>query len=226
MKQQIKEKKDRRRAKKILLIVAGGICAFILIFFGVSRFISSSRRGDKTTQSNNYRFDYANYDENIFLDKKYMSYDRSIYYTGVNTYMTVTIDREHMDDVSEIYREPVLFLMDYIDAMINGDVAGFNACHAPEYYTGGRQPKENFTMQKLYSITLISVDNWYDDSDSDAERYYNIGIEYMIKNNNGTLRNDMGSDAIRRKYLTIKETSDGDFSITDESYFSSLEQNQ
>lgn len=225
MKQQIKEKKDRRRAKKILLIVTGGICAFILIFFGVSRFISNSRGGDET-QPNNYRFDYANYDENIFLDKEYMSYDRSIYYTGVNTYMTVTIDRKHMDDVSEIYREPVLFLMDYIDAMINGDVTEYNACHAPEYYTGGRKPKENFTMQKLYSITLISVDNWYDDSDSTAKRYYNIGIEYMIKNNNGTLRNDMGSDAIRRKYLTIKETSDGAFSITDESYFSGLEQSQ
>ena len=185
------------------------------VFYGISKI----KFGGNTETSNVYKFDYANYDENIFEDSKYMGYDRSIYYTDAEGYMTVTIDRENMDDVNEAYREVILFMMDYIDAMINGDVEKYNSCFDPSYYTGGRQPKKNFTQQKLYRIKLIAVDYWYDESGGSSVMYYNIGIEYMIKNNNGTLRDDMGSDALRIKYLTIKET-DGNFAITDESYFS------
>lgn len=212
-------KKDKKTAKKTILIVFAAMCIFMILYFMVSYGISKIKFGGNTETSNVYKFDYANYDENIFEDSKYMGYDRSIYYTDAEGYMTVTIDRENMDDVNEAYREVILFMMDYIDAMINGDVEKYNSCFDPSYYTGGRQPKKNFTQQKLYRIKLIAVDYWYDESGGSSVMYYNIGIEYMIKNNNGTLRDDMGSDALRIKYLTIKET-DGNFAITDESYFS------
>ncbi len=216
------EKKQRNAAKKAIIVVLCAVCMLIIVFYCIIWAVNRHGNGDETLP-NNYTFDYANYDEDIFRDKEYMSYDRNIYYTSINSYMTVTIDRENMDDVSESYRRPILFMMDYIDAIVNGDVETYNSCHASEYYKSGRKPKENFTMQKLYAIKLTTVDTWYDDAGSEALRYYNIGIDYMIKNNNGTLRNDMGSDAIRRIYLTLKETSSGTITITDESYFSCLE---
>lgn len=136
-----------------------------------------------------------------------MGYDRGVTYTNGN--LTVTVDREHLDDVSEAYRETVLFMFDYIDAMINGDAQKFNSMYAASFFKDGRTPRERFTQQKIYAANIVAVDNWYDDSESSAVTYYNIGIDYMIKNNNGTLRDDMGSDAVRRKYLTIRKDADG-----------------
>lgn len=219
------EKTSRKTAKKAIIIVFLTVLVSMVVLYCILLAIQKRSDSEKK-QPNNYRFDYVNYDEDIFGDKEYMSYDRNVYYTSVNSYMTVSIERDSLDDVSEAYKSPVLFMLDYIDAMINGEADTFNAYHAPEFYTNGRTPLERFTMQKLYSITITAVDNWYDDSGAEAVRYYNMGIDYMIKNNNGTLRNDMGSDAIRRKYLTLRETADGTITIIDESYFSRLEDMQ
>ncbi len=210
---------NKKKTKKAIIIVFAAICGFIVLCYAAAYAISKIGTGEPAETSNVYRFEYPNYDEDIFKDKKYMGYDRSVYYTSAEGYMTVSIDRDDLSGVSESYREAVLFLMDYIDAMINGDVEKYNSCYDPSYYTNGKKPKEKFTQQKLYMIKLTAVDRWYEDSESSGVTYYNIGIEYMIKNNNGTLRNDMGSDATRIIYLTIKEAN-GKFAITKESYVS------
>lgn len=206
-------------AKRGIIITLAAILLLMAIFYIILLVIERSEKPNDT-QTNKYTFSAADYDENIFEDRVYMSYDRSVYYTDPNSGMTVTVSHDDATDVSETYREVVEFLLDYIDTMINGDVDGYNACYAPEFYNKERTPKIAFTMQKLYRITLTAVDWKYDDSGDGALRYYNVAIEYMIKNNNGTLRNDMGSDAIRKVYLTIREDADSGemMQITDESY--------
>lgn len=211
------EKGKRTTAKRGIIIAVTAILLIMAVFY-IILWIVEKGEEPNNTQTNKYTFYNADYDENIFEDKVYMSYDRSVYYTDLSSGLTVTVTRDDTTDVSETYREAVLFLLDYIDAMINGDVEAYNACHAPEFYNKDRLPKAGFTMQKLYMLTITAVDYKYDDEGDEAVRYYNMAIEYMIKNNNGTLRNDMGSDAIRKKYLTIKEDSAGRMTITDESY--------
>lgn len=217
-------KGKRPSSKKVILSVVGVICGLTLLFYGIILIANKVKNGRADPEPNKYTFDYANYDENIFEDAVYMGYDRGVTYTNGN--LTVTVDREHLDDVSEAYRETVLFMFDYIDAMINGDAQKVNSMYAASFFKDGRTPRERFTQQKIYAANIVAVDNWYDDSESSAVTYYNIGIDYMIKNNNGTLRDDMGSDAVRRKYLTIRKDADGVFAITAESYFSSLEENR
>lgn len=217
-------KGKRPSSKRLMLSVIGVICGLTVLFYGVVFIANKVKNNKNDLEPSKYTFDYANYDENIFDDAVYMGYDRGVTYTNGN--LTVTVDRDHLDDVSEAYRETVLFMFDYIDAMINGDVQKFNSMYAASFFTDGRTPKERFTQQKIYAANIVAVDNWYDDSGSSAVTYYNIGIDYMIKNNNGTLRDDMGSDAVRRKYLTIRKDADGVFAITAESYFSSLEENR
>ncbi len=209
--------------KKNLLITIAVISVILIVMSIVALLISKLENNAPEEQQNKYQFDYADYNEDITEDKVYMGYDRNIYYTNPDGYMTVSVERDNMEDVSEVYREPVLFLMDCIDAMIAGDVSKYNSFFGAEYYKNtDSTPKESFTPQKLYSITITAVTYWYDDSSDSGVRYYNFGLDYMIKNNNGTLRSDMGSDAIRRIYLTIKEENDT-FSIIDRSYISSLQ---
>lgn len=85
-----------------------------------------------------------------------MGYDRGVTYTNGN--LTVTVDREHLDDVSEAYRETVLFMFDYIDAMINGDAQKFNSMYAASFFKDGRTPRERFTQQKIYAANIVAVD--------------------------------------------------------------------
>ncbi len=211
------KKKKNISAKRGILITLAAILLTMAVLYVILLIIEKSE-SKIDSQTNKYTFSIANYDENIFEDKVYVSYDRSIYYTDLNSGMTVTVSKDDTTDVSETYRDAVLFLLDYIDAMINGDVDSYNDCYAPEFYDTNRSPKTSFTMQKLYRMNLTSVDWKYVDDGDEALRYYNISIEYMIKNNNGTLRSDMGSDAIRKIYLTIKEDGAGNMLITDESY--------
>lgn len=212
-------KRKNISAKRGIIITLAAVLMAITLFYIILLMIEQTEITNDM-QTNKYTFSVADYDENIFEDRVYMSYDRSVYYTDPSSGMTVTVSRDDMTDVSETYREVIEFLLDYIDAMINGDVDGYNDCYAPEFYNKDRTPKTSFTMQKLYRITITAVDWKYDDSGDEANRYYNIAIEYMIKNNNGTLRSDMGSDAIRKVYLTIMENvnSGGTMQITDESY--------
>ena len=60
--------KDKKTAKKTILIVFAAMCIFMILYFMVSYGISKIKFGGNTETSNVYKFDYANYDENIFGD--------------------------------------------------------------------------------------------------------------------------------------------------------------
>ena len=58
---------------------------------------------------------------------------------------SVTFSLDERDAAS--YGEDVLFMVSYIQYMINGDVENYNACYSDLYHEKVA-PKENFTMQK------------------------------------------------------------------------------
>ena len=65
--------------------------------------------------------------------------------------------------------------------------------------------KEAFTAQKLYNITITLQSR---EEVTEEGQTYNREIyvvEYMIRQNNGTFRTDVGSDAIRKQLVVVTD---------------------
>ena len=146
--------------------------------------------------------------DDIYADAEYMSLNRAINYTTTEGY-TVTVEISESDYPR--YSDEVQLLIRLIRAAIAGDADAYNACFTHEYIaaSGGEEP---FTMQKIYDIEIVNyhssaaVDKAHTEIYSNAAVY---GLRYKIKDNNGSLRYDMGSDAVHEQYISIVTDKEG-----------------
>jgi hypothetical protein len=150
-----------------------------------------------------YDYDFADpsLSVDIFSDEDYMGLDRSIYYTtGQGGYEFKNAIGEN-DYTS--YNKAVQLLIKLVLAAQAGDADAYNACFSAEYLQKEGRFGE-FTMQKIYDINIkeytppsdIVLPDTYDEA-------YVYGLTYKIKDNNGSLRNDIGSDGAREQYITV-----------------------
>lgn len=141
----------------------------------------------------------------IYADEVYLAYDRAIHYTTNEGY-TVTVEIPEADYAR--YNAEVRLLIRLLRAAIAGDADAYNACFSPEYLEASKGGEEPFTMQKIYDIEIVN----YHQSTTPPEGYAEAtvyGLRYKIKDNNGSLRYDMGSDAIHEQYISIVQNSAG-----------------
>ena len=146
--------------------------------------------------------------DDIYADAEYMSLNRAINYTTTEGY-TVTVEIPETEYAK--YSKEVQLLIRLIEAAIAGDADGYNTCFTPEYLaaSGAEEP---FTMQKLYDIEIVNYHSSAAVGKEHAEIYQNAavyGLRYKIKDNNGSLRYDMGSDAVHEQYISIVTDREG-----------------
>ena len=72
-------------------------------------------------------------------------------------------------------------------------------------------------MQKLYNIKITRMSE--EDVSENGQNYtkYEFILEYMIHQNNGTFRTDIGSDASKKQYITLTDRT-GELLISQTSY--------
>ncbi len=139
--------------------------------------------------------------ENIEADEAYLSLDRGFYYVaseGSYEFKSAITDKNVTD-----YNRAVQLLVRLVQAAIAGDTDGYNACFSPEYIdASGRFAA--FTPQKIYDICIrrymISAGS---QAPAGYDEVYVYGLTYKIKDNNGSLRKDMGSDASHEQFITV-----------------------
>lgn len=176
----------------LILAAVGGISLLLLKFVDFD--------GGKRTEvpQNSYDFYVADFDYDIFGDGEYMELSRELFYTEGAT--TVMVSE---DDLGE-YDPIVGFFARYTDTVIRGDYKAYNTFFAKEFIDANGE-KGPFTMQQLYNIRLEYLGTR--EAELDGVRYpaYETSLEYMIRRNNGSFRNDMGSDAARpQRFLVIE----------------------
>ena len=102
-------------------------------------------------------------------------------------------------------------LIRLVAAATAGDADAYNACFSPEYLEASG-PEEPFTMQKIYDIEIVNYHAGAEVSKEHKEIYKNAavyGLRYKIKDNNGSLRYDMGSDSVHEQYIAIVTDKEG-----------------
>lgn len=203
--------KKPSKSKKILIRIISIVVVLILLMiaaaFGMSIYLETL--SEKNAHKVNFDFAPADYDEDIFEDAEYLALiERGfISYTDYATNLTLGIDYEGAID----HGEDVLFMVDYIYAIVAGDAEKYNDFFSDEYYKKN-DPKDKFTMQKLYEVNISKVsEKKVTDKSGDAHKEYQYIVKYKILDNNGTFRDDFNTGT-KEQYIFFTDKT-GEFLI-------------
>ncbi len=154
-------------------------------------------------------FAEPDYEENIFEDPSYLALDRALYYRDERAGTT-----EALDEKTVLSRGPaVILLRNLIDTIIEGDADTYNELFSDNYYENN-DPEPPFTMQRLYDICITLVNQTsVNPDDGKAYTQYEFEVEYKIRMNNGTYRNDIGHDESKKQYFIISNSTGEEYLI-------------
>ena len=194
--------KKKRMKKRILFFLIALAIVFIII---LCIFLLSSNLKSLNDVSNKKpdHFYLPSYDENIFQNKAYMSFQRDLIFStgGVDQVFT-------MDEYETVDAECQFFLK-YFETVINGNFEKY-----PDFfYEGSLKDDPKFTMQMIYDPYAKFHSTSVDMVDGNEVELLNFQVHYKIFKNNGTFRNDIPSNtAIPQIYQLIK-VDDGSYKI-------------
>ena len=177
-------------------------CTVLLLLAGLLPLLFGD--GGEASGPPSYDFADPSLSADPSADADYMELDRTVYYRTLEGYeITVAVREENLSS----YDAEVVLLYRLVQAAMAGDSDVYNACFSPEYVAASGKIG-SFTKQKLYDVTLTL----YDSSTLNVPEGYTsvraYGVTYKIKDNNGSLRSDMGSDAVRGQiFLVVKDAA-------------------
>jgi hypothetical protein len=198
-------RQSQKMKKKLIMILCAVFGALILLLATIAIISMLDKKEIPGYEYGEEAF-YPTYEGNIMEYKAYLDLDRSVSYCAdpAGYGETSTITEENRKD----YSEGVLFLYDYVQTIIAGNTAAYNACFNGNYYKSN-QRKEAFSPQMIYGTKITYVTEETDGADK--LRVYRL--EYMIFQNDGTFRRDITSDASRPQNVLLRITPDGRISI-------------
>ncbi len=192
----------KKRAWQLCLVVFLSVA----VLLGILAITSSI--GQPSTPSRDFLFADPSLSQDIFSDEDYMDLDRGVYYEeGSDAAMIRSLVREE-DYASQSPEVQCLLYM--LQAIQQGDAATYRTFFTPAYTEKVTLPT-TFTMQKIYNISITQ--RAYSESAADVPAGYAsvtcFGVRYMIKDNNGSFRSDMGSDCILEQFYYVVTDKDG-----------------
>lgn len=193
-----------KKQKKAIIITFICLIAFVLVYCIVSMIDWSGLFAEEPINNDEYIYFYdEDLSRDLATDDMYMSYDRTVNLLIEATGISETITDEDRNS----YNEAVNLLYNMVEYMTIGNVEGYNSCFSDIYFNKA-EPKARFTKQKIYNITIIEVSQ-SEKKDENGKSYteYYYKLDYMIRHNNGSLRNDVGSDGIKTQHIILSDRS-------------------
>lgn len=188
-----RNRKMKKRFRNLFLIAAG-----ILVLLVAVTVILKLAFPNKTPETDLKIVFSEPYDGDIFQYEAYLATDRKIYYHDGLIIRSVEEDRLEEFDAG------VLFLREFVSLMESGDAAAYNAC-----FTVDPQQAE-FSQQMIYE-TVIGYQRT--DKQSNGDILVSYTLEYKLLQNDGSLRRDVGSRAVRPLSVILRLHTDGSVTI-------------
>lgn len=186
----------KKKHKKRSIIIGMAIIALVGIISGVLLAIEPWAKKEVAGALGMYGSNksYSNYEPDYDLDvtkvEEYMALDRNIYFTkGGESYIL-----GEGDDITPDKQ----FFIDYFDRTINGRYTEYNEMFTDNYYKTN-EPYIRFAPQMIYDIEIEKLSETY----SGGQTVYEYNVSYRIYKNNGTFRNDIGSDGSKTLMFTL-----------------------
>lgn len=197
--------KNTSKKKKAIIIAFATLCLIGIISFVVLYLIPENKDTNPMFDSEKqeeiigmygstqtYLYYPIDHDLDVMTDKEYLGLDRSIYYTkGAET---IALAEKDMGS----YSDDVKFFVNYFDLAIKGNYEAYNALFTENYYESN-EPYFSFTQQMIYDMHIEKLG---EGTERGMSAYY-YNVSYKIHRNNGTFRNDIGSDGYKTLYFTL-----------------------
>ena len=202
-----KPKNRKKRAQGLIIVFFCVIIGITILCFSIMAIIGNANKPQNSV-GNTIIFHEANYDHDIMKDENYLELDRNVRFENSQNGITIEIVDDNLNDVPSDIRDSFSVIYDFIAYAISGDHQKLNDLFSDEYIEADGETKMEFTMQQLYNIKVTYI------TDTTTETYpsQDFWLGYMIRKNNGTFRNDMGSDCIKKEYVRITNR-DGEYEI-------------
>lgn len=192
---------EKNKKKRNIIIVFSsliGVMVLLIVLNMIMDKITEIPIGEIVNKSStaptveyNYKFYEPDYEYNILEDTEYLDKNRYIEYTEGAVSVTIA------DGNFKMFGKPLEFFDEYFNTAVNGDHNKYNTFFTESYYKENKIDKayESFTMQRIYNINVeILQQSMLETADNYGNMIYLFKVSYMIMKNDGTFRNDMGSD--------------------------------
>ncbi len=149
-------------------------------------------------------FSAPNWESDILNDPEYLSLKGDIMYAPNDSLTYSVPDGAYLSEGGK----GLLFMAEYINAIICGDNEALNTMYTDEYFKKN-SPHSAFPEQRLYDIKITKYhykDPQYEESYT-TDAYYIVS--YKIRENDGLFRNDIGQDSELPQLFKILIYPDG-----------------
>ena len=183
---------NKEKQKKIVIIAVAAAMVLVLIAYVLTVVLENVKSSIIDTTSVPrvvLVFPPADYEENIFDDVIYTTFDRNIKFTQGGYGITLT------EQDLKNYGTGAQLFFDYFICVINGRYEEYPDFFTDRYKNDVKLP-DKFTMQKIYDIDIKLFSRELHDEVTKTYRE-TYEVRYKIRNNNGTLSNDVESDTIK-----------------------------
>ncbi len=205
-----KGEKNTKKKKKAVIIGFVIMCIIGLISFAVLYLIPETKDSNPMFDSKKqeeiigmygstqtYLYYPIDPDLDVMTDKEYLDLDRNIYYTkGAET---IALAEKDMAS----YSDDVKFFVNYFDLAIKGNYDAYNSLFTENYYKSNEE-YFSFTQQMIYDMHIEKLG---EGTERGLNAYY-FNVSYKIHRNNGTFRNDIGSDGYKTLHFTLVKEND------------------
>lgn len=191
------------------MVVIGAVSVFFLYFFKSGTVNPMFNKNPSGMYGNNKTYIHHPIDHSydIMSDLEYLELDRRLYFTNGNE--TIAVNEYPTEDMDA----DILFFLNYFDLAIAGDYNAYNKLFTEDYYKVN-EPYSSFTQQMIYDMNIEKLS----EMSVNGKTVYYYNVSYKIHKNNGTFRNDIGSDGCKTLHFTlIKE--DGNILIDSIKYY-------
>lgn len=206
-----KKKNKKRMIIAIIIVVILAAISYVITLYP-DMFEKKTASGPTSMYSDklySYNFYPSDYDLDVTTVPEYMELDRGIHYKNGN-YTILVLDEELSD-----YNDAVKFFHEYFKTLTLGDTETYNSYFTDEYYESN-EPYYDFAPQMIYNIEVEQLSETFND---DGTTTWTFNVMYMIYRNDGTFRNDMGSDAAKKLYYELIMDKDGEVKINYITYY-------
>ncbi len=195
-----------KKLKKRMLIIIACLTAFVLVAIPLISWLDGmafhkNHAGQGTLPSAPIEFYDPDFSYDIMKDPEYLDQNRAINYAEAG--ITEVLDDKTIQD----HGPATIVLVQMIKAIIKGDAETYNSLFSTNFYQN-HDPKDEFTMQRVYDITITKVkESTVTTKEGTTYTQYEFDVEYKILKNDGTFRTDIGHRESRKQYFVLSNST-------------------
>ena len=200
------QNKKMRKKLMVALAVTVGIVAILITTLLIVK--ACQEREEPFTLPDSYF--YPTYKGDIFAYADYLDKRPDVIFycedpDGLGRTTSIDADRE------DEFTKETLFLRDFLLIMMHADVDAYNNCFNETYYKKNDK-KETFSQQMIYEAEIRFAS---EEDGKNGEKITTYYLFYKLYENDGSLRRDVGSDAVVPMRVVLRTLPMGEISISE-----------